>query len=169
MNDIYYGPGSGCKDQIIWVVQVHRGSIFLGWWNTSWPIALAFQNFCRCSRRISPVIWSSHVCVQGNIGPRTNYKNLLDQKYTRENYGTEHKTVLLRVFKKRAKTSKIMRIRGIELRSVPWEGTMIPLHQMRFRVDGDCIMHPGSSGLRTASAALPKFDLANFFEQPQTR
>ncbi|CDP12198.1 unnamed protein product [Coffea canephora] len=24
-----------------------------------------------------------------------------------------------------------MRIRGIEPRSVPWEGTMIPLHQMR--------------------------------------
>ena len=102
MNDIYYGPGSGCKDQIIWVVQLHGGSIFLGWWDTSWPIALAFQYFCRCSRRNSPVIWSSHVCVQGNIGPRTNYKNLLDQKYTRENYGTEHKTVLLRVFKKKS-------------------------------------------------------------------
>ena len=26
-----------------------------------------------------------------------------------------------------------MRIRGIEPRSVPWEGTMIPLHQMRSR------------------------------------
>ena len=42
---------------------------------------------------------------------------------------------------------------------------MIPLHQMRFCVDGDCIMHPGSSGLRTASAILPKFDLVIFFER----
>ena len=28
-------------------------------------------------------------------------------------------------------SEKEMRIRGIEPRSVPWEGTMIPLHQMR--------------------------------------
>jgi hypothetical protein len=31
----------------------------------------------------------------------------------------------------REEDQKNMRIRGIEPRSVPWEGTMIPLHQMR--------------------------------------
>ena len=29
-----------------------------------------------------------------------------------------------------------MRIQGIEPWSVPWEGTMIPLHQMRFTLNG---------------------------------
>jgi hypothetical protein len=32
----------------------------------------------------------------------------------------------------KVKKRNIMRIQGIEPWSVPWEGTMIPLHQMRF-------------------------------------
>ena len=32
------------------------------------------------------------------------------------------------------KKIKSLRNRGIEPRSVPWEGTMIPLHQLRFLV-----------------------------------
>jgi hypothetical protein len=44
--------------------------------------------------------------------------------------------VLLKQFSKNREAkyldlTDIMRIRGIEPRSVPWEGTMIPLHQMR--------------------------------------
>lgn len=37
--------------------------------------------------------------------------------------------------KKCINRAKIMRIRGIEPRSVPWEGTMIPLHQMRLHLN----------------------------------
>ena len=64
MNAIYYGPCSGCMDQIVWVVQLHRGSIFSRIMKcTSWQIAWAVQYFCRRSRRISSVIWTrSCVC-----------------------------------------------------------------------------------------------------------
>ena len=34
--------------------------------------------------------------------------------------------------KKRLEKKASVRIQGIEPWSVPWEGTMIPLHQMRF-------------------------------------
>ena len=77
-------------------------------------------------------------------GLGTNYKNLLEQKYTRENYATQHKTVMFwrnpyknLLEQNHTREHKNLRIRGIEPRSVPWEGTMIPLHQMRlaFYVD----------------------------------
>ena len=37
-----------------------------------------------------------------------------------------------RLKKKEEVITKCVRIQGIEPWSVPWEGTMIPLHQMRF-------------------------------------
>jgi hypothetical protein len=50
--------------------------------------------------------------------------------------GKSGHAVLLKQFSKKKEAKyltdiKKMRIRGIEPRSVPWEGTMIPLHQMR--------------------------------------
>jgi len=36
---------------------------------------------------------------------------------------------------------RLVRIRGIEPRAVPWEGTMLPLHQMRMNESRNTRLH----------------------------